>query len=126
MVILLLLLPQSKLPPDTEHRKAIDKLLKDPKDPDANLVAGKFLAFVEGDYKLGLTYLSNSNDATLKVLGEHEIDPAHTDTAPKKVGMGDEWVAAAKKYLGNTPFLGKAPKSRSIRFWVESQTESYY
>lgn len=92
----LLLQSKSPLPSQEDYNKAADRWVKDPKDPDANLVMGKYLAFVLGDYKNGMPFLSNSNDATLKRLGEHELDPDRTDTAAKKVAMGDEWAAAAK------------------------------
>lgn len=95
----LALLVQSKpLPSEADVVKALDKLDKNPDDPDANTVAGKYKAFVMGDYKEGMTYLSKSNDKTLKSLADHEQDIANTVTPVQKVTMGDEWVTAAKKF----------------------------
>jgi len=93
------LLTQSKpLPSDADFKKAQDTLKTTPEDPDANLVAGKYIAFVTGDYDNGMAYLAKSNDKTLRTLAEHERAPLYTDTAPQKVGMGDEWVAASKTF----------------------------
>lgn len=109
------LLTQSKpLPTEAEYKKAMDKLVKNPTDPDASLIVGKYIAFVEGDYKMGMIFLSNSSDTTLKALGEHEIDPLYTDNAKKKVGMGDEWVTAAKKF----PALSRIFYDRAAQWYV--------
>lgn len=90
---------QSKpLPSEAEALKALEKLDKNPDDPEANLVAGKYKAFVLGDYKEGMAFLVKSSDKTLKTLAEHELDPKHTVSGLQKVGMGDEWVLAARKF----------------------------
>lgn len=94
----LLLQSKSPLPSEADLKKAQAKLGTDPSDPDANTVVGKYLAFVQGDYQQGLPFLAKSGDATLRTLAEHELAPLYADTAPKKIGMGDEWVAAAKNY----------------------------
>lgn len=110
------LLVQSKppLPTEADYNKAMDKWMADPKDANANLVLGKYLAFVLGDYKTGMTFLSNSNDPTLKALGEHEIDPDYTNTPAKKVTMGDEWVAAGKKM----PALSRIFYDRANQWYI--------
>lgn len=96
----LLALLQSKfpLPSEADFNKAEEKLKFTPEDPDANTVVGKYLCFVLGDYKNGLPFLQKSADKTLKTLADHEIAPLYADTAPKKVGMGDEWIIAAKNF----------------------------
>lgn len=95
----LALLVQSKpLPSEEDVLKAEKKLLTDPDDPDANTIIGKQLAFALGDYQAAMPYLAKSSNKTLKTLAEHELDPSYTDTAVKKVGMGDDWVTAAKKF----------------------------
>lgn len=95
---LALLLQQKPVPSQTDAEKALDKLAKDPLDADANTVAGKYKAFVMGDYDGAMPYLVHSKDTTLKTLAEHELDAAYTALPAQKVGMGDEWVAAAKKF----------------------------
>ena len=41
-------------------------------DPDANLVAGKFMALSKGQWTAGVTYLSKCSDAALKVAAQNE------------------------------------------------------
>lgn len=84
------------LPSDTDFKNAKIKLDANPVDPDANTVVGKYMAFVQGDYVGAMPYLVHSADKPLRTLAEHELDPSYTDTAPKKVGMGDEWLVASK------------------------------
>lgn len=106
---LALLLQQKPLPNQADVEKALDKLDKNPADPDANTVAGKYKAFVMGDYAAAMPYLAQSGDKTLKGLAEHELDAGYTLMATDKVVMGDEWVAAAKKFPALAPiFYGRA------------------
>lgn len=96
--LLSLLQSKSPLPSEADFNKANEKLKLMPEDPDANTVAGKYIAFVLGDYDAGMVFLSKSSDTALRTLAEHERAPLYTDTAPKKIAMGDEWVAAAKGF----------------------------
>src|SRR4029077_3836864 len=96
--VALLVQSKSPLPSEADYNKAKEKLSADPSDPDANTTAGKYLCFVLGDYKSGLPFLQRSSDKTLKTLADHESAPLYTDTGPQKVGMGDEWVVAAKNF----------------------------
>lgn len=93
-----LLAPGAPLPSENDYKKALEKIQAVPADPDANTIAGKYLCFVMGDYDLGMNYLQRSGDRTLRTLAEHERAPLYTDTGPKKIGMADEWVNAARSY----------------------------
>lgn len=115
----LLLTPPSSLPSDTDYKKAKDKLATTPEDPDANTVVGKYLAFVLGDYDEAMPYLAKSGDKTLRTLAEHERAPLYTDTGVKKVGMGDEWVAAAKTF----PALFRIFYDRGAYWYASAWTE---
>src|SRR5579862_9996186 len=84
------------LPSEAEFKKAKEQLSSTPDDPDANKIVGKYTAFVLGDYFNALPHLSKSGDKVLKSIADHELDPEHTASNPQKVGMGDEWVLAAK------------------------------
>lgn len=95
---LALLLQSKPLPSKADAEKAFETLDKNPTDPDANSVFGKYKAFVQGDYAAAMPYLVHSKDTTLKTLAEHELTDKDLATALQKVGMGDEWVAAAKKF----------------------------
>jgi len=94
----LLLTPPSPLPSEADYKKSLEKLKTAPEDPDANTIAGKYIAFVLGDYPGAMPFLAKSSDQILRTLAEHERAPLYTDSGPKKVGMGDEWVSAAKKF----------------------------
>jgi hypothetical protein len=108
-----LLVQAKSLPSEAEFKKANEKLDANPVDPDANTVAGKYLAFVTGDYAAAMPFLVNSGDKTLKALADHELDATYIDTAVKKVGMGDEWVLAAKKF----PALSKLFYDRAAQWY---------
>lgn len=110
---LALLLQQKPLPSKEDAEKAFAVLDKDPTDPDANTVFGKYRAFVIGDYEGAMPYLVHSKDTTLKALAEHELNDSYTKSAPQKVGMGDEWVTAAKKF----PALGKIFYDRAVQWY---------
>lgn len=113
---LALLLQSKTLPSKDDADKAFTKLDKDPMDPDANTIFGKWKAFVMGDYDGAMPYLVHSKDATLKSLAEHELDDLHNATPQQKVGMGDEWVAAAKKL----PALNRIFYDRASQWYVKA------
>lgn len=113
---LALLLQSKTLPSKEDAEKAFDKLDKDPTDPDANTIFGKWKAFVMGDYAGAMPYLVHSKDATLKGLAEHELDETRLATGLQKVSMGDEWVAAAKKH----PALNKIFYDRAAQWYVKA------
>lgn len=110
------LLQSKPIPSEAEFNKAKDKLALEPADPTANTVSGKYLAFALGDYAAALPHFSLSGDKTLKTLAEHELDPAYVDTPVKKVGMGDEWVLAAKKL----PALGRNFYDRASQWYGQA------
>jgi hypothetical protein len=94
----LLLQSKTPLPTELEFKKAQAKLAANPSDAESSTTVGKYVAFVKGNYKDGLPFLAAGSDKALKTLAEHELDPTYTDTPLKKIGMADEWVAAAKNY----------------------------
>jgi hypothetical protein len=121
----LALLVQSRppLPSPADYKKAQEKLKLMPEDPDANLTAGKYEAFVLGDYDQGMRSLAKSGDKTLRTLAEHEIAPLYADTPMKQAGLGDEWVNAAKSF----PALSRIFYDRASHWyglsWPEMKNE---
>lgn len=93
-----LLLQSKALPSEVDAVKAKATIDKDPLDPAANTTLGKYMAFVDGDYTGAMSYLVHSDNKTLKSLAEHELDTSFTETSAQKVGMGDEWVKAARSF----------------------------
>lgn len=106
---------QSKapLPTEADFKKAQEKLVSDPGDPDASKVAGKYLSFVLGDYEKGIPLLAVSSDKTLKALADHELDKSYVATPLQQIGMGDEWIAAAK----TAPALNKIYYDHAAQAW---------
>lgn len=98
VAIAALLSPPSAVPSEADYKKALEKLATSPEDPDANTVVGKYLAFALGKFDEAMVYLAKSGDKTLRTLAEHERAPLYADTAVKKVGLGDEWISAAKDF----------------------------
>lgn len=113
---LALLLQQKALPSREDAEKAFEVLDKNPIDPDANTVFGKYKAFVMGDYDGAMPYLVHSKDTTLKTLAEHELDDTYIATPTQKVVMGDEWVAAGKKF----PALSRIFYDRATQWYVKA------
>lgn len=108
---------QSKpLPSEADFKAAQLKLSGSPDDPDANSIAGKYTAFVLGDYVNGMPYLVKSSDKKLKALADHETDPSYVDSGPKKIGMGDEWVLASRGF----PSLSRIFYDRASQWYISS------
>lgn len=112
MILILIFLLAGPLPSEADYKKALEKLAVVQDDPDANAVAGKYLAFVLGDYKAGMDCLAKSPDKVLRTLAEHERAPLYTDSPMKQVSMGDEWVLALKHF----PSTGRVFQDRAC-YW---------
>lgn len=64
-----------------------------PDDPEANLVLGKFLCSVKGDWEQGMARLAMSEDSKLKSLAETQKGGAAS--ASQWTDLGDAFLAAA-------------------------------
>lgn len=73
---------------------AMKLLAKDSADPAANLVAGRFLCFVRGDWAKGIPHLARCGDENLRKAAEKEV--AMPKTSEDCEIAGDSWQAAAK------------------------------
>lgn len=92
-LLLVLLAPQGLK--EEDFKKAEAALAINPDDAAANLTAGKYLAFVKENWEKAIPYLAKGSDTNLKKLAEKEIsDPK---PAMERIGLGDEWIDAAKK-----------------------------
>lgn len=93
-----------------EYAKVKDadaKLAMDADDPDANLVMGRFWAFIKDDWGRAIPLLAKSSDPFLKALAEGETKAAPTLNGPQKIEIGDAWwngstEADAKMLTGAT------------------------
>ena len=88
--------------------EAIKKLATDPADPNANLIAGKFLCFRRGEWEQGLPLLAKSADADLQSVASKDI--AAPTTAPDQIKLADTWwVIGDKQVIRNrSPFHRRA------------------
>ena len=75
--------------------KSAEKVLtSNPNDPAANLTAGRYVAFVKGDWDKGSQLLAKSN-GVLKGLAEKEL--AASSDAKDQAALGDGWFELAQK-----------------------------
>lgn len=76
-----------------DAQAAIETLKKSPTDAAAALVAGRYYAFIKGDWQRGLVLLSLSSDAALKSLAEKEmLAPRSTED---RIALADAWLKQA-------------------------------
>ncbi|MBN2476563.1 MAG: hypothetical protein JXB62_18255 [Pirellulales bacterium] len=69
-------------------------LVRQPDDPAANLAAGEYHCFVQGNFELGLPELARGNDAELRELAEAELaEPAET---AEMLALADRWWTASE------------------------------
>ena len=73
-------------------------LEKTPDDPDANLVVGKYLCFVKGDWDKGLPMLALGKDEALKLVAKQDVQGAATSN--EQARLGDGWWNFAEKQEG--------------------------
>jgi WD40 repeat protein len=70
-------------------RGMADRLAKDPKDPEANLILGKFCVLVKGDWSRGLPLLIQGSDSRWKEVAQKDLaKPVGLD---RHVEVGDGW-----------------------------------
>ena len=79
-------------------KSSFEVLAKTPKDPEANLVVGKFACFTKGDFTQGLPKLAAGSDPSLKALAESEAKGA--TSADQQLKLGDAWWSASETAAG--------------------------
>jgi hypothetical protein len=88
-----------------------ERLRTDPKDPEANLKVGKFVAFSKGNWDAGLPLLLASNDKALSDLARQDLD--NPEEARTQAGLGASWWALAEEEKGPIQVNLK----KRARFW---------
>ncbi len=81
-----------------QYRDALAVLDDDPVEPEANLVAGQYLCFVQGDWELGVPMLALGSDEPLKSVAVMEL--RGTETAEEQAAIGDAWWDVAETRQG--------------------------
>ncbi|HEV3004749.1 MAG TPA: PA14 domain-containing protein [Pirellulales bacterium] len=94
-----------------KFRDALKKLKASPDDRDANLVAGRYYCWFQGDWGRGLPLLARSSDRQLGELAALELE-AQADRS-RASGLADAWLAAAdlQRRAEETRYLEQA------KFW---------
>ena len=77
---------------------ALDALGKNPIDPTANLVLGKYRCFLQGNWNKGVSMLALGDDPALKKLALKELNGV-TD-ATEQASLGDAWRDLGEKKNG--------------------------
>jgi sugar lactone lactonase YvrE len=72
-----------------------ERLRKDPQDPEANLVVGRFLVLFKGDWGRGLFLLAQGSDHDLRLLAQRDL--ARPEGPHEQVEMGDAWWRQAER-----------------------------
>jgi hypothetical protein len=82
-----------------EVEKARAVLAEDPTDPEANLVVGRHLSFVQEDWSRGVAMLALGSDESLKSVAAAELKGA--DSAEAQVALADHWWDLAQSSSGD-------------------------
>jgi hypothetical protein len=81
-------------------------LAKNPADPDANLILGKYLCFVKNDWDSGLPNLVQGSDPTLQALAQKDLD-AQKNAADGMTAANGWWDFSAPAQDGLDAISGK-------------------
>ncbi|TVS20852.1 MAG: formylglycine-generating enzyme family protein [Planctomycetaceae bacterium] len=81
-----------------QYRDALAVLNNDPVEPEANLTAGRYLCFLQGDWELGVPMLALGSDEPLKSVAVMELQGA--ETAEAQAAIGDAWWDVAETREG--------------------------
>jgi hypothetical protein len=76
-------------------KAAEQKLAKQPDDPEANLLVGRFNCIAKGDWEHGLPLLAKGSDAALKVLAAREL--AKPAAAEEQFAVAGAWWDVGEK-----------------------------
>lgn len=82
-----------------ECRQTAATLEKDPAEPAANLVAGRYLCFARDDWGRGVSMLALGSDSGLKAVAAKDLLGAKT--ADAMVALGDAWWVLAEDRKGD-------------------------
>jgi hypothetical protein len=94
-----------------DTQKATVQLEKEPTDPAANLLVGKYKCFAKGDWDGGLVMLALGSDEALKARATQDILGA--ETPGEQAALGDGWWEYAEKQQG----MAKKQIQRRAVFW---------
>ena len=90
------------------YEAAKAQLQDDPRNPEANLAAGRYECLMAGKWKEGLRKLAAGSDETLRALAAKDL--AEPKDPEQQAGIGDGWWELAKAESGTArvQFYGRA------------------
>jgi hypothetical protein len=91
---------------------AANKLKNKPDDPDANLLVGQYLCFVQGSWEHGLPHLAKGSDKGLADMAAKDQDDPSDPTG--MVALGDGWWD-----LADTKQTPQKQSRRRAVYWYE-------
>jgi hypothetical protein len=97
-------------------KAANETLEKNPTDPQANLVVGKHLCFVKGDWEQGVPMLALCGDAGFKAAAEKDI--AADKDSKAKLSAADAWWDLAEKEEG---LMRQQMQQRAVTWYRQAQ-----
>jgi hypothetical protein len=95
-------------------KEAKAALRQSPNDPQANLVVGRYMCFVKGDWDKGLPMLALGSDEALKAMAMRELKG--TASPAEQSSLGDAWWDLAERQVGRSK---KAVQKRAA-YWYQS------
>lgn len=95
------------------YQKAMEILTNDPNDPAANLVVGKFLCLIKGDWAAGGQRLMKGSDPQLKALAEREA--AVPSDLKQVLELAEAWWDLGDQERGTS----KTRMQREAGYWYE-------
>jgi len=99
-------------------KMARSALQSNPDDPDANLVVGKYLCLIKGDWAKGLPLLVQGGDVTLKAMAQKDL--AGASTAMGQMQIGDGWWDVAENEEADS---GEGYRKRARYWYRQAQPE---
>jgi len=81
-------------------KKAKEALDKNPTDPEANLICGRWRCLYKRDWSAGLPLLAKGSDEKLKSFAAQELNPKTPNDVEQEVRLAEAWWDLAQKETG--------------------------
>ena len=96
-------------------RKAQESLQAHPDDPDANLIVGRWLCFVKGEWEKGLPNLAKGADEKLSQLAKTDV--SNPTDAKEQLALADRWWEVGEKEAGSSASI---VKQRAVQWYSQA------
>jgi hypothetical protein len=96
-----------------EVQPAVEKLASDPSDPEANLIVGRYRAFVRRDWAAGLPLLAKGSEARLKTIALADL--ANPSSPEEQAKLADLWWEYGETQSGGAQ---AAARARATHWYV--------